>query len=263
MTTDLVIPLSSEIEQIPGPEVAALFDASVKTGNAMTVPERARLAALLSANDRLDVAIPDDIDAGDLWETLALCCRVLRGTRQAGAQLKLLIGRALNLMKANPQLITEKGYRSFDQFITHKLPELVNISRPELYKALSVAKKFPTISMAEYGEIGSFNKLAAIAQVTSESDSGSGEWLQKAKEQTLDELKQTIYTSQHAVAEGALDFVTFQVTMLGDEKTRIEEFLADPAMQAYAESKSPGVMLCRAIEEATTEWKVQGEQGRN
>lgn len=254
MSTTAIAPITSDIS---GCDVAGLFDPSIT--NTLTTEERELLTTLLSSDDRTDVAIPKDIAAGDLWMTLELCCRVFIRVRKASAQLKLLIGRALIIIQENPEIYKARGFRSFDDFMTREdgLPGFTGISRSELYKTKTVADTFPTsVSLGDARDLG-VTKLSLLAQVTREGNSDSKEWVERAKKLTIPELKTAIYRSNQQIEEGDLDLDTIQITVTMTQKQAIEQFLGDPEIHAYNESKMPGVIIMNAIAELGEQWKSQ------
>lgn len=244
-------------DNVSAADVAGLFDPNI--ADALSLEERSVISTLLSSDDRTDVAIPENISPDDLWKTLELCCRVFIRVRKANAQLKLLIGRSLVLIQDNPELFKSRGFNSFDSFMTREdgLPGLTGISRSELYKAKTVADTFPTIiSLGDSRELG-VTKLSLIAQVTKEGNSDAQSWVDFAKDNTIPELKARIYRSDKGISEGALEVETLYITLTGDQKQTVEQFLNDAEIQAYAGSKMPGVILCAAIAELEEIWKQQ------
>jgi hypothetical protein len=240
---------------VTGVEVAGLFDPAVT--ESLDPQERLLLSTLLSAEDRVDIAIPENLEPDKLWDVLALCCKVFIRVRRAQSQLKFLIGRALVLIQSTPEIYTQRGFTSFDRFMSDEvagLPAITGISRSELYKSKSVTEAFPTASLADSRDIG-FTKMGLIAQVTTGANSDSAEWMEKAKSMTIPELKKEIYASSLQIPEGSLDVDVLQLTVSKEVKDRVEGFVADPLIQAYCGNRNAGNILMRAIEEVEIEWK--------
>jgi hypothetical protein len=243
-------------QSLTGVDVAGLFDPSQP--ESLSSDERNLIGALLVTNDRVDVAIPQGMTADSLWEAFSLCCKVYSRVKRAQSQIKLLIGRALILIKDTPEIYTRCGFSSFDRFMSDELtglPAITQISRSELYKAKTIAETFPTLSLGDSREMG-FTKLSMIAQVTRESDSDSGDWVQKAKDLTIPELKKEIYRSDKQIPEGSLDWDVVQFQVTKDQKERIESFLADETIQGYCQGKAPGLIFERMISECEGEWRA-------
>ena len=240
-------------------DLAALFDPSLD--GSLSGDERSLLAALLSQDERIDIAIPEDTPAGQLWETITLCAKVFTRVNKAHAVLKLLIGRALVLIQQSPEIYERRGFRSFDQFMTDDvrgLPALLGISRGELYKSKSIAEANPTLPMADYREIG-FSKLAAISQVTREGDSNYQDWIDAAKTNTFSQLKEKIYRSDANIPEGSLERDLFALEMTAYQKSELEEFINDPQMRAASGSENKAELLLNATREARVEWLARVE----
>lgn len=246
---------------LTGRSVAGLFDpAAPNADDVMTGLERRMISALMSSDERVDVAIPEDIEGPALWTTLELCCRVFVRARWATSQLKLLIGRALVLGKDQPSFYEGRGYRSFDAFMSddvNGLPKITGISRSELYKAKTVAEAAPTLSMADAREIG-FSKLALVAAVSKEGNADFGMWVAAAKKDTIPQLRDRIYKSNMQIPDGSLEWDVFSMDVTKDEKTEIMGFLESPEARAYCETNRQGPILIRMIAECRTEWSCEG-----
>lgn len=249
MSTELVVSESAEL--------AGLFDARVDGG--LTQSERELISALVAQNNTIDIAIPDTIEDESLWDALQVCCKVESRVRRVQAVLKMLVGRALILMQARPEMVKSRGFVSLDSLMSDEvkgLPASTGISRSELYNAKKIAERFPTISMTDYREIG-FNKMLTLSRVVRESDSNAGEWLEKAKNTSLDGLKEEIYRSNNGIEDGALDLDSLMITLNKAEKKQLKEFLDKPEYQAFCNTTLPAPMLLRCIQEATLEWDLQ------
>lgn len=252
-TTDL-IPFNL---QASSTEVAGLFDPS--SVDTLSSEERMLLSVLLSRDDRVDIAIPSNISQNSLWDTLALCCKVFVRVRRANSQLKLLIGRALALVKDTPEIFEARGFNSFDAFMSNNdrgLPAITGISRSELYKAKTVAEKLPELSLTDTRELG-FTKTALLAQVTESGNSDYDKWLDAAKTDTIPEFRERIYRSGKGIDDGDLEWDVLQFNVTKAQKERIEGFVTDPEIIAYCENKLPGFIIERLIEETAQEWKMQ------
>lgn len=244
--------------QVTGAEVASLFDP--RSEETLTQDERVVLAGLLNRDDRVDLAIPDEMDARELWRTLEICSRVFLRVRHASGQLKLLIGRALHVIHNTPDVYKSRGFSSFDDFMTREdgLPRLTGISRAELYKAKSVAASLgPQTNMDDIREIGSFTKLQLIAGYTEAGSNEQNALMEAAKHETIQQLKERIARSELQVEVEDLTWDVLQVNVTRAQKQQIWSFISNPQVKAYCESEAPGVILQRAIEECCGEWQVQ------
>ncbi len=235
-TTTELVPASS------GAQLAGLFDPRVD--GALTTEERDLISVLISRDDSIDAAIPEDITDEGLWDALQVCCKVESRVRKVQAVLKMLVGRALVLMQARPAMYRDRGFKSLDELISNDdrgLPATTGISRSELYNAKKIAESFPTISMSRYKTLG-FNKLLVLSKVTNEKKSDSDKWLDKADGQTLDKLKVDIYKSGNGIEPGDLELPDAD----DDGRTEPDPELCGPAGCQYQrdhEARGPGVRL--------------------
>lgn len=257
MSKELAVLVEPE-QGISASEIAGLFDPASK--DSLTARERTLLTGLLSREGSIDTAIPDSISQAELWETLSVCCGVFEKLRRASSHLKLLIGRALVLLKDSPAIYESRGFKSFDDFMTleNGLPGITGISRSELYKAKTVAEKLPTLGLEEARAMG-FTKLVLIAQVTTESAPDFQEWVTQATEGTIPQLKEKMYRSDKQIPQGSVDWEVVQFTVTVEQKQQIDAFMVDPDMIAYTGNRNPGFILSRMIEECEAEWRLQAQ----
>lgn len=244
-------------QQVTGTEVAGLFNPAAE--DTLTGEERVILASLLTRDDRVDLAIPDAMDARDLWQTLDICSRVFLRVRHASGQLKLLIGRALAVIQNNPEVYESRGFSSFDEFMSDEsrgLPKITGISRAELYKAKSVALAVgPGMNLEDARQIG-FSKMQLIASVTDPGSSTQQSLIESAKLDTMPQLRERIARSNMNVQVGDMEWDTLLVQMTKTQKRIAQEFFTNPQVQAYCDTSSAGMILERAIQECQSEWQI-------
>lgn len=244
--------------QVTGAEVAGLFVAD--SDESLTTEERLILAALLTRDDRVDLAIPDKMDPRELRRTLDICSRVFLRVRHASGQLKLLIGRALLVIQNTPEVYTSQGFTSFDEFMSdgdRGLPHQTGISRAELYKAKSVAASVgPNMNLQDAREIG-FSKMQLVAGYTEAGSTAQRELMQVAKTATMPQLRERMARSNMGVDEGDLQYDVLQITVTKNQKVIVGRFLANPQVRAYCESESAGTILERMVQEVAEEWRIQ------
>ncbi len=242
---------------IPPAQLAGLFDPQVEGG--LSPDERALISTLVSSGANSEIVLPDNISDENLWDVLQVCCKVENRVRKVQTILKLLVGRALTILQTRPEMYKSLGFSSLEQIMSDKergLPAITGISRAELYNAKAIGTAFPTISPKDAVEIG-FTKLVTLSKIRKETDSDSGKWLEIAKANTNEGLKDAIYRSDNNIPVGSLEVDTLTLTMSKAEKDEIVEFLKNPAYQAYCKSALPGIMLIQCIAESVAEWDVQ------
>jgi len=243
--------------QDTGVEVANLFDASNE--NLLTGKERSMLASLLSSSDRVDIAIPENISANELWNTLTVCGRVLMPIRQAGTQLKIIIGRLINLIQKRPEIYESRGFATFDDFMSlpNGLQYLTGISRSELFKSKATATALgPAINMDDVRRVG-ITKIGLIAGVSEPGSATQKALIEAAKSETLTELKERIARSDMQYTPGDLEFDVLQFQLTKNQKSYVQSFLNNPQVQTYCDSTSSGVILERLVQECEQEWQIR------
>ena len=240
--------------QVSGTEVAGLFNA--RSEDTLTNDDRNRLIALLTQDDRVDLAIPDEMDPRELWRTLEICSRVFVRVRRASGQLKLLIGRALLVIQKTPEVYKSRGFSSFDEFMTDEargLPSFTGISRAELYKAKTVAQSVgPDMSLEDAREVG-FTKMQLIAGANMEP-AEQKQYIEDAKTMTIPQLREKIAKSDLNIDADDLEYDLIQVPATKAQKKLFQEFTSNPQVRAYCGTDSPATILERAIQEAEAEW---------
>lgn len=249
-------------KSLSGAEVAGLFNPELEEG--LSTSERNLLTTLLASDDKIDITIPDDIDAADLWETMGILCKVYYGTGQARTQLKLLIGRALVLIQTMPGIWQTRGYKSFDAFMSDEvagLPFMTKISRPELYKTKSIGEKIGNLPLEQSRAIG-FTKLAMVAQKTEQGNSDFKTWIDNAEKMTIPDLKIAIAESNVLIPAGSTEEVTLTWILKRDEKEAVDSFMADPEVHATCGTDRPGGIMQWLMAEADSAgWRNQCDAG--
>ncbi len=240
--------------QISSEAVAGLFDPGIEAS--LPPAEREALTVLFVRNNRVDLAIPDDMDPDDLMRTLEMCVRVYVRARQAMSHLKLLIGRALIVIQNNPEIYRRAGYNSFEGFISQGMPAATGICRAELFKAKSVAQSLgPGLSLEAVRTLG-LTKLQLIAGVTEAGSASQTRLMNAARTDTIPQLRERIARNGLAEADALTwDALTFNVTTA--QKTFILAFFNNPQVRAYCETDSAGLILERMVQECQNEWEVQ------
>jgi hypothetical protein len=239
-------------------EIAGLFDPGIEQG--LSSAERTLMSSLLMSAE-MAVTIPRDVSPSDLWGALDICCRVFMLTRQAAAQLKLLIGRALILIQEDhPEIYQSRGYATFDSFMTEGLPRLTNMSRGELYKAKMVAESMGDVKPEDARAMG-FSKMGILAKVTDDKKSDFPQWVERAKSMTIPELKIAIAESNLKITVGDQEEAVWSMVCTDDERARIDAFMQDPEVHAHCGTEKPGAIMDNLIAEADASgWRNQPDE---
>lgn len=242
---------------VTGTEVAGLFD--TRNEDLLTLDERVLLSGLLSSGDRVDMAIPDDISEGDLWRTLSICGRVFVPIRRASTQLKIIIGRAINLIQQRPEIFESRGFRSFDDFMSlpHGLQQMTGISRAELFKAKATANALgPTINMEDVRQIG-ITKIQMVAQYSEPGTPSQDALIEVAKTHTVPQLREHIARLDLQVSTGDMEWDVLQIPATKTQKALFMEFFRNPLVLAYCGTTSQAVVLERMLQECSEEWQIR------
>lgn len=234
-----------------------LFDPDSK--ESLSPSERRILIGLLATRGSVNATLPDTMIASEIFGTVSLCGSVLVDIRKIAARTKVLVGRCLVLIQNNPTTYEDRGYSSFNQFISddvNGLPKITGISRNELYKAKNVAEAIPDLSLSDAQSVG-WTKLSTLASKYTSSDSGFTAMLESAKTDTVDQFNERLYRSDQQIPDGSLEFGVIQVTVTKDIQKRFAEFTQDPRIRAYCGTDNTGQILERLMEEAEGVWLME------
>ena len=234
-----------------------LFDPDSK--ESLSQSERRILIGLLATRGSVNATLPDTLLASEIFSTVSLCGNVLVDIRKIAARTKVLIGRCLVLIQNNPTTYEDRGYSSFNQFISddvNGLPKITGISRNELYKAKNVAEAIPDLSLSDAQSVG-WTKLSDLASKVTSSDSGFAALLESAKTDTVDQFKERLYRSDNQIPDGSLEFGVIQMTVTKDIKQVFEEFFDNPKIHAYCGTSNKGEILKALIAESANVWLME------
>lgn len=223
----------------------------------MARPDLARVQRLLDQAGSVESIVPVEIGDAELWENLMACCRAFQAAEGVSALLKPLIGRMLRLIESYPmEWFESKSYRSFGDFMQRGLRDRFNISPAEGYKLLSLSKKLGSVTLEDYQQIG-YTKLNLVASVAKDGDSTLPRWLEAARTNNTDTLRQMVESSG-SFEPGALAPATIRVPTSVATYRRFEAFMRDPEIRAFCGSDSSSVILQRMMDECEGEWRAQG-----
>ncbi len=239
--------LSSAVEQVKRPPTPA---------------ERRLLTELTAPGAVVSSLIPDEIDADQFYSTIGVVCAALSRAVLQTEMLLPVLGRLLDITQQHPELYKDRGYETYEAFLD-KLGETYGVSRSSCFEARKMVQRFPDLTVSTYEKVGRVNMqiLAKAIPPGDEKKPYAKKLIEKAAEWSAKELRQHCVDQNYIEAgetEGA--YVHFAC-----DKTRkrfIEKFLNDEDIQAFLETKDPGKMIARCIEESVTGWKAQIEDAR-
>ncbi len=217
--------------------------------------ERLTLSALLSPETAIEVVVPDNTPPEQLWSQLAVLIKTYTRLRAGIGRIKPLIGRVLQLLQKHPEVWARRGFRSWDDFMSRGLPGDLGISRAELYHTKAVADTLPGLELGTAEKLG-FTKLSRVAQAVKHDPQKKDFWLQRAEQVDVKQLTEEIAHAK-CVEPGDMEMDTLTIVVPKTVKKRMLTFLADPDVQRFVESESPGTILGRLMDECELEWKTR------
>lgn len=222
----------------------------------LDISDKELLLQLLDRPSSVALVVPADASPEKLWDTLGVCCRAMSKIREASNLIRPVIGRILVIMEDFPREYWEsKNFKNFNDFMGRGVWEQFGFSRSEAYKVKKVINAMPSITLEQFGEIG-VNKLAILSKVTKEGESTYGDWMAKARTDTVDQLRER--TEKKGLTEpGELDPCVIRIYANAGIKSMWDTFSGDPKVQAFCETKAPAVILQRLMQEAAMEWEAQ------
>ena len=181
------------------------------------------------------------------------------------SKLKPFIGRLFVVLQQYPHLSNERGYDTFDEFMSHGVPKILGISRADAYNCMRIANTLGFLPGEKLSELR-FSKLNVLASALqrSISDGMPAEvvqekrefWVKAAESSTVEELKQRIY-DQGLAEQGDLDLTSLTINVTRPVKEHWMKFWTDPDVRGYCGSEAPGSILERAMQECEGEWKAR------
>lgn len=218
-----------------------------------------RVKRLLSSNEGISDLIPSDTPPDVIWTDLQICCQIMGRSKKLIAQVKPLIGRMLVVMQNYPELYEQRGYKTFDRWMSDGMDKFFGINRAEAYQLKSIALTLPNIDPARCAELGT-TKMGMIATVVAENSSNPEQierMLTQAKTTTIANMRQG-YAEQGLVNEGQLDFTILNYCITKEVKSMIDEFITRPEVHAYCGANSATAIFRRMVEECNVEWITRG-----
>lgn len=222
-------------------------------GESLADSEKALLSALLSDDTlSVDIIIPKDVDQSTLEQALSVCSKVHGKMIKANMRLKPIIGRLLTVIQENPSIHEAMGYKSFDRFVTEKVPELTGMVRAEAYGCKRIVETFPSITIKDFNDIGYVN-LLTLSGITSDGAPSRDKWFDAARNSTIEQLK------AKAAEDGLIDPNDTEVAKISIVTSKTiaslwKQFSRDKKVQAFVGSKDPGHILEALISECYIEW---------
>lgn len=219
---------------------------------ALTHSESTALAVVLG-----DDSTPDSISPEIALDALSAACKRLVAAKRMTSSLKLAIGKSLLVIQDHPELWSDRGYKTFDDFLTRGVYDLMSLPRSEAYQAKRLAEKWPHLSSDEAESI-TFSKLCLISKVTREDSPDSGRWLELAKSNSIDELKDVMANGGQVPREET-DLSAITILCPIGLKRRWKKFTETPEVINYVGHPSAAAILDAMLGEVEVEWLQRGQ----
>lgn len=232
------------------------------TGGVLSENEKALLYSLISEETiSIDVLLNKDSTDQELDEALNVCMKSHGKLYKANMRLKPVIGRLLCLISEHPEIYKSRGYKSFDKFMSEYIPKETGMTRSEAYNCRRIMESFPSLTVKDFEETGYVN-LTLLCRVTKDSEPSRDTWMEKAKEMTVEGLKEEL------VKEGIFDKDDLERAKIEIKTTKsiadnFKEFVNDKSIQGYCGTNDPGVILDLMMAEVGIQWRVQGNSEIN
>jgi len=214
--------------------------------------DREVLLSVLSVDQQVNGVAPR-LDGNEIVDALSCSLRIYANIKRAQESLKRIIGQLLIDIEEYPEIYRSRGFERYDDFLRH-LAVLFGVPRSECYRAKRLAAAWPSLTPAEFSQIGT-SKLYDLSRFTGSSDPKAEYWLDVARTNTQDELRDKIAQSGEVPKEIMVPAVLSINTCI-DIKLSWLEFANNPDVQAMVGSTNHGDILAAAIGEARSSWGI-------
>jgi len=213
--------------------------------------------AALEPTSKIDFVLDREFTPEALYETLAVCCRVMVRASEVTAKMRPLIGRLLVSIHDNPESYTRLGYQSFEQFMRKEVVEKLGVSRTDAYAAKKVALAFPSLSVEKQAEIGIVS-MSILSSVTTEKNSDYQELLAIAENSTIAELKEALV--KRKLFDTSEDKYGITIITSRAISNMWTDFVNSGAVQSACSSSDHGVILEYVMAEFLSGLQQQPEE---
>ena len=213
----------------------------MEQANALTPTENRLFQQLTKPETKLELALPDDASAKDLWRALEVCAKGHAFLDGWLYRLRPIIGKILLRFQENPQLYQELGYSDFNSFLDDGVTGVLGIKRSVRYEALQMARRWPDLDPDTFVKIGP-KKMRILNEFASGENGNSRKLLAAATKMTVAEF-QGMAEKQYAVTAEATVAVTIRIHTTKEIADQWREFVNKPAVHTYAASADHGRIL--------------------
>ena len=86
----------------------------------LTTAEQTFIQGLIDPTTSIEAVVPAEVNPESFWHGLTICCRAMKLMRRMVERLRPVIGRMLVVAQQNPEVYQQKGYRTYEDFLTSK-----------------------------------------------------------------------------------------------------------------------------------------------
>lgn len=214
------------------------------------------LNALTRQDAKLEVIIPKEASADELWSTLEICVKGVNYMTGRICRLKPIIGQLLLRFQNKPSLYKGLGYATFQDFKYKGVGEVLGLCRTSIFEAMSLAENWPQVTPDRYEKIGP-KKMYILDKFAHGRASNSEAVLQKAESMTVTELRDWA-EEKGEIAPGETVPKTIHIHTTLEIYRHWVGFCQDENVQALVRSSDPGKILQKLLQECQNEWFIQG-----
>ena len=211
---------------------------------------------LLDDTVTVEVSIPDAIgnDVLDQWiKSATLQCG---RHERAAVRYRPAIGRMLSLAAdRGEEFLNAVQSRTYDEYIG-TVEQWSGLKRPTLYQARRLYRKFPSLTPAQFEQIGP-PKLSVLAKFTDETQPSHVKHLAAAREKTLPQVR-SYAEAQKYIAKGEATPGLITIATTQDVVSHWEEFIRDGRVHQVVGTPDQGRILEAMLQECSS-WVAEGE----
>jgi hypothetical protein len=215
------------------------------------------LNALIRPEAKLEVIVPHEASAEDLWNTLSICIKGVNYMNSRIRRLSPIIGRILCRFEDRPSLYKELGYQTFSDFKWKGVSDGLGIGRSFLYESMVLARQWPQVTPERFERIGP-KKMRILEKITDGKSSRAEELLCKAETLKVTELRHWAEEKGDLMVDESVGR-TIEIPATLATYRRWWDFKRTPEVQAYVGPPAdPDKILNALMDEAFNSWMIEG-----
>jgi hypothetical protein len=226
------------------------------TAIALSSDESRILNALTKPDAQLEVILPKEATADELWNTLEICTKGVNYMRGRINRLSIAVGGILARFHNKPSLHKSLGYETFADFRRRGVEGKIGMSRSFLYESMGLAENWPKLTQERYAKIGP-KKMQLLSKVTDGHSSQAESLLKKAETMGVTDLRHYLEEEGKLTVDESVGRTIEIPTTLAVYR-QWYDFSRSPEIQAVVGKADAGEILRALMQEFHNEWLVQG-----